>query len=44
MSERENPIRVHVCKICGETEACKGENCDFREEFQAHGYCMASGV
>ena len=30
----------HECKLCLKIEECKGNDCDFREEFEAHGECL----
>ena len=32
---------IHFCQICAKSEKCLEEYCDFREEYGAHGYCMA---
>ncbi len=33
-------IHKHFCWFCNKHETCKQEECDFREEFQIHGFCM----
>jgi hypothetical protein len=30
----------HFCWVCNKRENCKESQCDYREEFQAHGTCM----
>lgn len=39
-SEDNEPI-IHYCWVCGVEEQCREEQCDFREQFKVHGYCMA---
>ena len=34
-------IHKHYCWFCDKHEQCKQEECDFREEFQIHGHCIA---
>ena len=36
-----NDVEIHFCQICAKSEKCLEEYCDFREEYGAHGYCMA---
>lgn len=31
----------HHCSICGITEECMEDDCDFRTTYGAHGYCIA---
>jgi len=32
-------IKTHYCLVCKEAEVCSEKDCDYRELFNAHGYC-----
>jgi len=35
-----NDVEIHFCQVCGKSEKCLEEFCDFREVYGMHGYCM----
>ena len=37
----DKPV-IHYCWVCDVEEECREMECDFREQYKVHGYCMAN--
>lgn len=33
---------IHICKICGKSEKCKGEKCSFFAGLECHSICLSN--